>query len=74
MRQVAVVTGLVTLTPAQLRVLRNMGHRYMQGFSFARPLELEQLGAQLRALDGIRAGRIDDSIVAMVGSPVRTLS
>jgi PAS domain S-box-containing protein len=38
-------------TPAQLRLLSNMGHRYMQGFLFARPVEVDQLGAALRALE-----------------------
>ncbi|MCW2674978.1 MAG: deubiquitinase [Modestobacter sp.] len=56
-------------TPSQLRLLRNMGHRYIQGFLFSRPVELEQLGEQVRALDGIRAGIVDGSIGAAAGHP-----
>ena len=29
--------------PAVLNLLRDMGHRYLQGYVFARPLEAEQL-------------------------------
>ncbi|MCU1604386.1 MAG: hypothetical protein JWP46_851 [Modestobacter sp.] len=57
-------------TPAQLRLLRNMGHRYIQGFLFARPVELEQLGEQLRALDGIRPGMVDGSVAATAMSAI----
>jgi hypothetical protein len=46
-----------------------MGHRYIQGFLFSRPVELEQLGEQVRALDGIRAGIVDGSIGAAAGHP-----
>jgi EAL domain-containing protein (putative c-di-GMP-specific phosphodiesterase class I) len=43
--------------PAVLALLRDMGHRYLQGFVFARPLE----GEQLR--DGAwRAGTVDGGI------------
>jgi PAS domain S-box-containing protein len=52
-------------TPDQLRLLRNMGHRYIQGFLFSRPVELEQLGEQLRALDGSGADMVDGSIAAV---------
>jgi hypothetical protein len=38
-------------------------------FLFARPVELEQLGEQLRALDGIRAGMVGGSGAAATGLP-----
>jgi PAS domain S-box-containing protein/diguanylate cyclase (GGDEF)-like protein len=38
-----VVEGVTT--PAVLAVLRDMGHRYLQGFLFSRPLEADQLAA-----------------------------
>jgi EAL domain-containing protein (putative c-di-GMP-specific phosphodiesterase class I) len=38
-----IVEGVTT--PAQLTLLRDMGHRYLQGFFFSRPLEAAQLAA-----------------------------
>ena len=38
-----VVEGVTT--PAVLALLRDMGHRYLQGYVFSRPLEAEQLTA-----------------------------
>ncbi|GAA3181102.1 hypothetical protein GCM10010531_39140 [Blastococcus jejuensis] len=38
-----VVEGVTT--PAVLELLRDMGHRYLQGYVFSRPLEAEQLAA-----------------------------
>nr|WP_239520246.1 GGDEF domain-containing phosphodiesterase [Blastococcus saxobsidens] len=32
-------------TPGQLALLRDMGHRFVQGYAFSRPLEAEQLAA-----------------------------
>jgi EAL domain-containing protein (putative c-di-GMP-specific phosphodiesterase class I) len=49
-------------TPAQLRLLSNMGHRYVQGFLFARPVELIRLDEELRALDGVRGSWIEGSM------------
>jgi EAL domain-containing protein (putative c-di-GMP-specific phosphodiesterase class I) len=36
-----VVEGVTT--EGQLELLRDMGHRYLQGYAFSRPLEAEQL-------------------------------
>jgi len=38
-----VVEGVTN--PAVLELLRDMGHRYLQGYVFSRPLEAEQLVA-----------------------------
>jgi EAL domain-containing protein (putative c-di-GMP-specific phosphodiesterase class I) len=60
-------------TPAQLRLLRNMGHRYMQGFLLARPVELDRLEEQVRALDGFQDGVLEGPCPATVpaaGVPV----
>jgi EAL domain-containing protein (putative c-di-GMP-specific phosphodiesterase class I) len=38
-----IVEGVTTVT--ELDLLRDMGHRYLQGYVFSRPLELEQLAA-----------------------------
>ncbi|WP_158657465.1 putative bifunctional diguanylate cyclase/phosphodiesterase [Blastococcus saxobsidens] len=38
-----IVEGVAT--PGQLALLRDMGHRFVQGYAFSRPLEAEQLAA-----------------------------
>lgn len=52
-----IVEGVTT--PATLAILRDMGHRYLQGFLLSRPLEAEHLagGAPLAA-DALRAATL----------------
>ncbi|TFV53731.1 GGDEF domain-containing phosphodiesterase [Blastococcus sp. TF02A-35] len=38
-----IVEGVTT--PGELRLIRDMGHRYVQGYAFSRPLEVDQLAA-----------------------------
>jgi EAL domain-containing protein (putative c-di-GMP-specific phosphodiesterase class I) len=38
-----IVEGVTT--PTALALLRDMGHRYLQGYVFSRPLEADQLAA-----------------------------
>ena len=61
-------------TPAQLRLLRNMGHRYIQGFLFARPVEEDQLEERVHTLDGLRAGMVDGSIATPAEVPPDVLA
>src|SRR3712207_4222710 len=49
-----IVEGVAT--PGQLALLRDMGHRFVQGYAFSRPLEAAQLASGAwRALDGLGA-------------------
>jgi EAL domain-containing protein (putative c-di-GMP-specific phosphodiesterase class I) len=46
-----IVEGVAT--PGQLALLRDMGHRFVQGYAFSRPLEAAQLaGGAWRTVDG----------------------
>ena len=48
-------------TARELQLLRDMGHRFVQGFLLARPTELERLGAVLGTIPAaLLAGAADD--------------
>jgi EAL domain-containing protein (putative c-di-GMP-specific phosphodiesterase class I) len=51
--------------PAVFSLLRDMGHRYLQGYVFSRPLEAEQLA------DGAWEAWVElpDAVPAMDGEP-----
>ncbi len=42
-------------TAAELQLLRDMGHRFLQGFLLSRPAELDDLPARLAGLHGLAA-------------------
>ncbi len=48
-------------TPRELQLLRDMGHRFVQGFLLARPTELHRLAETLETIPGtLLAGAADD--------------